>query len=87
MPIILYPTKAGMDRENLALANGTAMPKISKLVVGDGTPLADPTLATEIGSPMRRIRSNRSCSTQPDRDGNSRWAGQEWVLYHQGNRH
>ena len=51
MPIILYPTKAGMDRENLALANGTAMPKISKLVVGDGTPLADPTLATELVHP------------------------------------
>ena len=51
MPIILYPTKAGMDRENLALANGTAMPKISKLVVGDGTPLSDPTLATELVHP------------------------------------
>lgn len=48
MPIILYPTKAGMDRENLALADGTAMPKIAKLVVGDGVPLDDPALATAL---------------------------------------
>ena len=36
--IILYPTQAGFDRENAALATGAAMPKLAKVVVGDGVP-------------------------------------------------
>lgn len=46
--IILYPTQAGFDRENAALATGAAMPKLAKVVVGDGVPTPNPSAATAL---------------------------------------
>ncbi|PXX81375.1 hypothetical protein [Rivihabitans pingtungensis] len=51
MSLILYPTRVGMDRENLALSTGQPMPKIAHVVVGSGMPHADPAAATALVNP------------------------------------
>ena len=42
----LIPTRAGYALENAALAGDGPAPKLDRMIVGGGTPLADPASAT-----------------------------------------
>lgn len=63
--IILYPTQAGFDRENTALATGSAMPKLAKVVVGDGVPNASPGTATALTNKRGEAQSGSIVRLSP----------------------
>jgi hypothetical protein len=52
--MLLNPTLAGKTKENEALTAGTPLPKIDKLIVGEGPVREEPHLATSLAAPDDR---------------------------------